>query len=75
MKRGVTLQKITFKSTFLKIKKAWSRTCIKGILKILYYNYIFAVIYAWNLSFSQKIAYVLMVSFVVSVYKQNFTAQ
>ena len=75
MKRGVTLQKIKFKGTFLKIKEAWSRTRIKGILKILYYNYNFAVIYPWNLSFSQKIAYLLMVSFVVSVYKQNFTAQ
>ena len=36
--------------------------------------YDFAVIYPWNLLFSQKVAYFLTVSVVFSVYKQNFTA-
>ena len=37
--------------------------------------YNFAVIYTWNLVFSEKVAYFLTVSIVISVYKQNFTAQ
>ena len=38
--------------------------------------YNFAVIYPWNLQFSEKVAYhLLTVSFVFSVYKQNFTSQ
>ena len=35
--------------------------------------YGFAVIYPWNLLFSETVAYFLAVSFVFSVYKQNFT--
>ena len=35
----------------------------------------FPVIYPWTLLFSLKVAYFLTVSFVFSVYKQNFTAQ
>ena len=34
-----------------------------------------AVIYLWNLLFSKKVTYFLVVSIVFSVYKQNFTAQ
>ena len=37
--------------------------------------YNFAVIYPWNLLFSQKVAYFLTVSVVFSVYKQKFTPQ
>ena len=37
--------------------------------------YNFAVIYLWNLLFSLKVAYFLTISIVISVYKQNFTAQ
>ena len=35
----------------------------------------FAVIYPWNLPFSLKVAYLLIVSVVFSIYKQNFTVQ
>ena len=34
-----------------------------------------AVIYPWNLLFSEKVAYFLIISIVFSIYKQNFTAQ
>ena len=37
--------------------------------------YNFAVIYPWNLLFTEKVAYFLTVSTVFSVYKQKFTAQ
>ena len=37
--------------------------------------YNFAVIYPWNLLFTEKVAYFLRVSTVFSVYKQKFTAQ
>ena len=37
--------------------------------------YNFAVISPWNLLFSYKVAYFLIVSSVFSVYKQNFTTQ
>ena len=37
--------------------------------------YNFAVIYASNFLFSEKVAYFLTVSIVFSVYIQNFTAQ
>ena len=37
--------------------------------------YNFAVIYRWNLLFSQKVAYFLTVSIVFPVYKQNSTAE
>ena len=35
----------------------------------------FAIIYAWNLLFSLKVAYFLTISIVFSVYKKIFTAQ
>ena len=38
-----------------------------------FYN--FAVIYPWNLLFTEKVAYFLTVSIVFSVNKQNFKAQ
>ena len=38
-------------------------------------TYNFAVIYPWNLLFSEKVAYFLTVSTVFSVCEQNFTAQ
>ena len=37
--------------------------------------YNFALIYSWNLQFSEKVGYFLTVSIVFSVYKQNVTAQ
>ena len=37
--------------------------------------YNFAVIYSWNFPSSLKVAYLLTVSIVFSVYKQNFTVQ
>ena len=37
--------------------------------------YNFAVIYPWNLLFSLKVAYLLIVSIVFSIYKQNFTVE
>ena len=38
-------------------------------------TYSFAVIYPWNVLFSEKVAYFLTVSIVFSVYKKNFTVQ
>ena len=35
----------------------------------------FAVIYPWNLLFPQKVAYSLIASIALSVYKWNFTAR
>ena len=32
-------------------------------------------IYSWKLQFSKKVAYLLTVSIVFSVYKENFTSQ
>ena len=40
---------------------------------LIIYN--FAVIDPWNLLFSYKVVYFLIVSFVFFVYKQNFMAQ
>ena len=37
--------------------------------------YNFAIIYPWNLLFSLKVAYLLIVSIVFSIYKQNFTVE
>ena len=38
-------------------------------------SYDFAVIYPWNLLFSEKVVYLLTVSTGFFVYKQNFTGQ
>ena len=37
--------------------------------------YNFAVIYPWNLQFSEQVAYFLTISFVFSVYEQNVMAR
>ena len=37
--------------------------------------YNFAVIYTWNLQFSEKATYFLKVSIVFSVYKENYRVQ
>ena len=50
------------------VSKTSRKFCILTI-----YN--FVVIYLWNLQFSQQVAYLLTVSTVFSVYKQNFMAQ
>ena len=49
------------------LKVSW-----KFLISIIYN---FVVIYPWNLLFSQKVAYFLMVSIVFYAHKQNFTAQ
>ena len=68
-----------FKGTVMQIEKRLISDGLR-VLKVSWkfrilsiYN--FAVISPWNLLFSQKVAYFLSVSIVLSVYKQNFTAQ
>ena len=64
-----------FKGTVMQTEKA----LIKNRLRVskvswkfhLSTIYSFAVIYPWNLLFSEKVAYFLTISIVFSVYKQN----
>ena len=68
-----------FKGTVMQIEKALinDRLCVSKLSWKLRIPtaYSFTVIYPWNLQFSYEVAYFLTVSFVFSVYKQNFTAQ
>ena len=50
----------------LRVSKVSWKFCIPAIFN-------FAVIYQWNVLFSEKVAFFLTVSIVFSVYKQNFT--
>ena len=67
------------KGTFMQIEKAHIYDCLP-VSKLSWkfcvpsiYN--FAVIYPWNLLFSEKVAYFLSVPIVFSVNKENFTTQ
>ena len=79
---------VVIKSTVMQIEKALinDRLCVSAISKksciptaiskkfcITVFD--FAVISPWNLLFSWKIAFILLVSIAFYVYKQNFTAQ
>ena len=52
----------------LRVSKLSWKFCVPSI-----YN--FAVIYPWNLLFSEKVAYFLSVPIVFSVNRENFTTQ
>ena len=67
------------KGTVMQIEKAWINDRLR-VSKVPWKFHIptiynFAVIHPWNLLFSEKVAYFLTVSFVLSVYKQKLTAE
>ena len=67
------------KYTIMQIERALINDCLrvsevswKFHIPIIYN---FAVIYSWNFPSSLKVAYLLTVSIIFSVYKPNFTVQ
>ena len=77
--RSGTTHQINIKDTVMQIEKALindsfhvSKVSWKFRISTIYN---FAVIYPWNLQFSEKVGYFLTVSIVFSVYNQNFPAQ
>ena len=63
----------------MQIEKPLINDCLH-VSKVSYKFYVSSIYntevsYPWNLLFPLKVAYFLTVSIVLSVYKQNFTAQ